>query len=278
MGNSTQPRINEEDLDLMRRIAKHGFVDMVYIYKFYKRNCKPRTVDDRITQLEKYDYLYTIKMFQPPEYVLTGKTGYRAVTLGTKGLQLMRYQGFVIPDYVNALKKASPYRTYHQVQVATVCDYIQENYEYSNSKFIVHRILNEREACLDERKNQTDAMIIFKSRSDEKEVFVSVMIEMERSYARVERIESKLKSYYNSFHDKSYSKLVQLPLMNQRVLFVSQTDSQFNLIKEKIEKCEIAKKMEVLVVKYSDVCKHTLEKVYIQPFTEKKAYLLSNLK
>ena len=51
MGNINRPKLDTEDIELMRKIGKHNFVDMIYIYKFYKTDCKKRTVNERITQL-----------------------------------------------------------------------------------------------------------------------------------------------------------------------------------------------------------------------------------
>lgn len=40
MGNINRPKLNTEDIELMRKIGEHNFVDMIYIYKFYKTDCK----------------------------------------------------------------------------------------------------------------------------------------------------------------------------------------------------------------------------------------------
>ena len=63
MGNINRPKLDTEDIELMRKIGKHNFVDMIYIYKFYKTDCKKRTVNERITQLAKYRYLSIIETF-----------------------------------------------------------------------------------------------------------------------------------------------------------------------------------------------------------------------
>ena len=70
MGNINRPKLDTEDIELMRKIGKHNFVDMIYIYKFYKTDCKKRTVNERITQLAKYRYLSIIETFIPPEYTV----------------------------------------------------------------------------------------------------------------------------------------------------------------------------------------------------------------
>ena len=66
MGNKNRPKIDYDDIELMKKIGKHNFVDMIYIYKFYKIDCKQRTVTERINQLAKYNYLKIIRTFVPP--------------------------------------------------------------------------------------------------------------------------------------------------------------------------------------------------------------------
>ena len=75
MGNINRPKLDTEDIELMRKIGKHNFVDMIYIYKFYKTDCKKRTVNERITQLAKYRYLSIIETFIPPEYTVKKNEG-----------------------------------------------------------------------------------------------------------------------------------------------------------------------------------------------------------
>ena len=46
MGNKNKPRILDDDIDLMIRIARHGFVDMDYIHLFVYKGRK-NTDDQR---------------------------------------------------------------------------------------------------------------------------------------------------------------------------------------------------------------------------------------
>lgn len=70
MGNINRPKLDSEDIELMRKIGKHNFVDMIYIYKFYKTKCKKETVKRRVIQLTKYKYLNVFETFVPPEYTV----------------------------------------------------------------------------------------------------------------------------------------------------------------------------------------------------------------
>ena len=93
MGNINRPKLNTEDIELMRKIGEHNFVDMIYIYKFYKTDCKKRTVNERITQLAKHRYLSIIETFIPPEYTVKKIKGYKIVSLGAKGVEIMKDLG-----------------------------------------------------------------------------------------------------------------------------------------------------------------------------------------
>lgn len=125
MGNRNYPKIDSRDMELFQRINKHGFVDMYYIYRFYKTDCKPRTVTDRINQLIYHRYLFEKKTFIPPEYSSTNMKAYKIIGLGVMAQRLLDGAGVIVHDYNSILKNASPYRMYHQVQLTTVCDTIQ---------------------------------------------------------------------------------------------------------------------------------------------------------
>lgn len=75
MGNINRPKLDSEDIELMRKIGKHNFVDMIYIYKFYKTKCKKETVKRRVIQLTKYKYLNVFETFVPPEYTVKKNEG-----------------------------------------------------------------------------------------------------------------------------------------------------------------------------------------------------------
>ncbi|MDF9825903.1 hypothetical protein M2475_002284 [Breznakia sp. PF5-3] len=278
MGHKTKPRIDIEDRMLMEKIARYGFLDMCFILKFYKIDCKQRTIDERINQLAKYGFLKIRKMFIPHDYILSGKTGYKAVTLGREGLQMMNALGYPVTDYRDTLRNAASYRVYHQVQVATVCECVKQAFNLAaNSKFKVDRILSEKESCLPKRINQPDAIILFKRIDQEFPGKIAIFIELERSYASKDRIHSKLASYAAVFEDKAYSKYLKTKIIAQRVLFISQTDLQIETIHHKIEQSPFSKEIEILTAKYSDVCNQTLETVYHQPVTNNTYRLLQKM-
>lgn len=109
MGNHNRPKINQDDIELMKKIGRHNFVDMLYVYRFYKVDCKKRTVNDRINQLANHNYLNIIKTFVPPEYTATQETVYKIISLGSRGIELMKNLGENIESNLSALKNASSY-------------------------------------------------------------------------------------------------------------------------------------------------------------------------
>lgn len=279
MGNKTKPRIDIEDRKLLETIATYGFLDLCFILKFYKQGCKERTIVERINQLEKHEFLKIRNMFIPHDYVLSGKTGYKAITLGREGLQMMHAFGNPVTDYRDTLRNAASYRVYHQVQVATVCECIKHAFNTSkDSNFKVIRVLSEKESCLPQRLNQPDAILLFERIDHELPGKIVIFIELERSYASEDRIHSKLSSYATVMEEHAYAKHLKIPIVGQRVLFVSQTDLQLETIQAKIEQSPFAKEVQILMGKYSDVCNHSLEDVYIYPVTNDNFRLLQTLK
>lgn len=276
MGNVSRPRLDTEDKKLLEYIAKYGFVDMCFVYKFYKTNCRRDTVERRIMQLVKHKLLLAEKMFVPHNYVLTGKDGYKALTLDRLGLEMMEAMGFDVTDYRKTMKDSASYRVYHQVQVATLCESMSKNFNENEKLFRVKMILSEKDACLPERNNQPDAILIFE-RTDNTPGCIAIFVELERSYTSKNLIHSKLASYATVIRDKSYKKHLKLPIVAQRVLFASQTDSQIETIKKKIEASPFAEEIEILVAKYSEACERSLESIYEQPKTNKKYKLLQNM-
>ena len=282
MGNINWPRFNEEDFILIEKIDKYSFVDMDYIYKFYKVECKPRTVRDRIRQLAKYDYLNIIYTFIPYEYRGDKKNhSYTIITLGNRGVELLNSFGIDAEKPSSLIKNNSPYRIYHQVQLATVCDEIEQRFKNNESRFEVHSILSEKEIYINHGKNMPDAVIVFypkeKYRTEEtKDNYVAVFIEIERSYASRHRVEQKMYAYNNNFNDGSFIKKIGLPIKVQRLLFVSQTDSQYKTIKDKINSVKDVD-LEILCGKYSEVCNKSDMQIYENPRRkdDKKYKLLS---
>ena len=57
MGNKNKPRILDDDIDLMIRIARHGSVDRDYTQLFVYKGRKTRTIKERLKQLALHDYL-----------------------------------------------------------------------------------------------------------------------------------------------------------------------------------------------------------------------------
>lgn len=274
MGHSTRPRISPEDIKLFQSISKHGFVDVPYVIRFiYKGNCK-ETILARIRQLKKYKYLATLDTFIPPEWVIDMQTGYRIITLGTAGLRLMRMKGVDVISNIHALKAAQPYRMYHQVQVATVCDSLVQNYALDISKWQVHKVLSERDTFVQGAGNQPDAVIIFKPKNQDTQAYVAIFIELERSYASEKSVLRKLRSYEANILDGTFKRKLQLPIIKQRVLFVSQTRGQFEHIRSKIQLTDAGKKIDILVSSYQAVCNKSLEAIYIETQGNHKVKLL----
>ena len=280
MGNYNRPKIDQDDIELMKKIGRHNFVDMLYIYHFYKIECKKRTVSERVNQLAKHNYLTVIQTFVPPEYTATQETVYKIISLGSRGIELMKNLGENVESNLGALKNASSYRMYHQAQVSMVCDQLELSFKKSDSKYEVAQILNEKEAFIEGGSNMPDAIILFRPKGeyivDAKEMYIVVFVELERSYASFKRVKSKMLGYENSIKDKMYVKKLGLPILDQRVLFVSQTDGQFQTIKDKIIETNYDG-IGVLVGKYSEVCDDPTARIYTNPKNENKYKLLANL-
>lgn len=280
MGNINRPRLNSEDIELMRKIGKHNFVDMIYIYKFYKTNCEKRTVNDRITQLAKHRYLNVIETFVPPEYTAKKIKGYKIVALGVKGIEIMKDMGAEVEINLKALKNASSYRMYHQCQVAMVCDSLEYEFKNSESKFEVAEIYNEKESFVKEAGNMPDAVVLFRPKTEylmsPKERYIVVFIEIERSYSSLKRFKSKIRAYENTITEGTYIKSFGISAMEQRVLFVAQTDGQFKTIQDKINETEYDS-IGILVSKYSETCTAPTDRIYTSPKNGEKYKLLSKL-
>ena len=257
MGNINRPKLDTEDIELMRKIGKHNFVDMIYIYKFYKTECKKETVKRRIIQLAKHRYLSIIETFIPPEYTVKKKKGYKIVSLGAKGVEIMKDLGAEVETNLKTLKNASSYRMYHQCQVAMVCDMMEYEFKNSGSKFEVAEIYNEKEAFIKDTGNMPDAVILFRPKAEymtySKERYIILFVEVERSYSSLKRFRSKVRAYENAIAEGTYIKHFDISAMAQRVLFVAQTDGQFKTILDKINEAGYDD-IDILVSKYSQTC------------------------
>lgn len=264
----------------MRKIGKHNFVDMIYIYKFYKTKCKKETVKRRVIQLTKYKYLNVFETFVPPEYTVKKMKGYKIVSLGAKGVEIMKDLGADVETNLKTLKNASSYRMYHQCQVAMVCDSLEYEFKNSESKFEVAEIYNEKEGFIKETGNMPDAVILFRPKAEylmsPKERYIVVFIEIERSYASLKRFKSKIRAYENTIAEGTYIKHFDISAMAQRVLFVAQTDGQFKTILDKINEAGYDD-IGILVSKYSQTCNAPSDRIYTNPKNGEKYKLLSNL-
>lgn len=281
MGNSNKPIITSDDMDLFKRIAKHGFVDMEYVYKFVYAGRKPRTINDRIQQLSRHNYLAIDHTFIPPDYTISYRTGYRIITLASKGLRMMHDLGFDVIDNMTTIRNSSPYRKYHQVQVSTVCDFLQSEYESEKSNWRIGHILNERETYFESIMNQPDALLLFERKDqsdDQKKRYVAVFLEIERSYASVKSLDRKLRSYKHSFSQGLYQKEMNISILSCRILFVAQTQLQLEALRSKIESNESIKSLEILITGYQDITKNPLDNIYGIPKSKEKYKLLSKLK
>ena len=269
------PVISDYDMQLFIRIAKHGFIDMEYIYRFLYLNKKKRTIDDRINQLSLHNFLASYTTFAPAEYTASGRRGFKVITLGIEGVKLMRFYEYSVIDNLAALKCSSPYRMYHQVQLSMVCDTLREKYK-ENNLYDVYKIFNERECINDVVTMQPDALILFKPKDKSKDYCVAVFVEIERSYASQMRIDKKLQSYALAIRKEVYNQKFKEKIIMSRVLFVSQTKSQFNMVMEKAKVSEYANNIDVLCVSYQNLVEDPLGSNY-KGLDDKEYKLLSKL-
>lgn len=275
MPNVNHPIIRDSDMQLFIRIAKHGFVDLEYIYRFLYPNNKKRTINERINQLSIHNFLAAYTTFAPAEYTSTGKSGFKVITLGSEGIKLMRFYEYDVIDNLSALKCSSPYRMYHQVQLSMVCDTIQEKYQESEL-YNVYKIFNERECINDVIAMQPDALILFKPKDESKNFCVAVFVEIERSYASQMRIDKKLQSYALAIRKDVYGQKFKEKIFTSRVLFVSQTKLQFNMIIDKAKVSEYSNKIDVLCTSYQSLVDDPLSSHY-KGLDDKNYKLLSKL-
>lgn len=271
MGNKNIPTISQDDMDLFLRIGKHGYVDIDYVYMFAYKGRKKRTIYDRIMQLSKHGYLCITKTFIPPDYNVNYRVGYMIIALGINGIKYLDFSDVVVVNNTKAIQNASPYRMYHQVQVATVCDILFEKYESQDqeSNWEVQEIFNEREAYLEDALNQPDAILLFRQKSrdkqDAKAPMIAVFLEIERSYASKQSLLRKLKGYKISITKKLYKNHLKYNIIENRILFVAQTQGQKKALENKVITCEYGKQLDILIAGYADVTNTPLGAVYMSP-------------
>lgn len=273
MGNITKPRILPPDIDLMKRIAKHGFIDRDYVIRFAYPGVKERTKLDRIHQLIRWHYLIRECTFIPPDYSIYYRTGYQIIALGVRGLNLMREHGIEVSSNMQALKNSSPYRKYHQVQIASVCDTLVDSFlDKSKTNWQVEFILNEKEAFVDDAMNQPDAILVFKH--NEKDARIAIFLEIERSYASEKSLDRKIKGYTYAFDNKIFDKLSG-QVISRRVLFVAQTQHQLDALDAKLQKISI--NIPILLTGYTDITSDSHASIYKQPNKPDSIKLLGKL-
>lgn len=117
---------------------------------------------------------------------------------------------------------------YPQTQISIVCDQLEISFKESDSKYEVAQILNEKEVFLEEISNVPNAIVLFRPKlehiTNNREMYIVVFVELERSYTSFKRVKSKMLGYENAIKDKVYIKKFGLSIIDQRFLFVSQTD------------------------------------------------------
>lgn len=279
MGHSSYPSLMPDDMDLFVRIAKHGYVDMDYIHMFAYPGRKKRTIEERISQLARYNFLSINRTFIPPDYTTSYRTGYRIITLGKEGVEVLNAYDHEVTINQKSIQTSSPYRMYHQVQVTTVCDMVKERYAVSSeAKWYVTGILNEKEAYNEKALNQPDALLICKPKDLTNTNAVLVFLEIERSYASEKSLERKLKGYRLAFQERIYPQFLNESVLDQRVLFVAQTQNQKSALLNKINKSEVAKEINILVTGYQEITCNPLEMIYFYPGDNAYHKLLGKLK
>lgn len=277
MGNRNHPLILKDDFDLFIRIAKHGFVDFDYIYRFAYKGRQKSTIDARIKQLTLYQFLIMERTFIPPGYTVSYRTGYRLVTLGKRGLEAVRENGIEANDWTHAVINGSPYRMYHQAQIAMVCDHLRDVYANSEeTNWEMIDVLNEKEAYLEEEMNRPDALMIFQPKGKEDSPLVYIFLEIERSYASEASLKRKIRGYQIAIEERLYLQKFRSKVADQRVLFVAQTDSQKNALLKKLRKIDIGN-THILIAGYQETMKDPLEHIYEIASAEEKIKLLGKM-
>ena len=186
----------------------------------------------------------------------------------------MEDMGYEAKDNTKAFLNYSPYYMYHQVQVATVCDILQQAYEQGVSNWYVDEILNEKEAYLEEASNRPDAVLIFKHKDRTKTSAVLVYLEMERSYPKQERLERKIRAYNRLVNEELYANALSLTVIDHRVLFVSKVRNDRQLLIRKIQEYKGKIDFNLLVAGYENVTKEPLNDIYEMPLHVEETYKL----
>lgn len=272
MGNKNRPLIGTADLDLFVKIAKHGFIDMEYAYRYTYPGRKKRTIEERILQLERHGFLLVTKTFIPPGYTVNYKAGYKIIALGQKALETLYEHDYHAANHAISIHSSSPYRMYHQAQVAMTCETLFQGYHHSaESKWELISIMNEKEVYLENALNQPDAGLVF--RKKDTEFLILILLEIERSYASVASVNRKIQGYSESIKKKVYIEGMKLNFIEQRILFVAQTILQKESLLLKLNNL-VFDDLHILVSSYQDIVSNTLDSIYSVPNYHQKLKLM----
>lgn len=253
-------RIRNEEMNLLTEIAKHRYVDLDFIHIFIYPNLKKDTIKKKIINLKKNEFIIDTYTFIPKGYTAQRQFGYRIFALGKVGLQYMKEEGTDVDDNTKMILTTSPYRMYHQVQVATVDDTLYKYYSIENAgnPFLFIRVLNEKESYNEELKHQPDAIAIMQSKSTG--AYASLFIEVERSYATNNRLRSKLLNYKSEIQNRYYVEKIDNNIIRYRLLFISQSENEYEILKNKLELLLDEIDVDVACVMYHEFIKNPVIK------------------
>lgn len=257
-------RIRDQELKLLVSIGKHGFVDVDFIRKFIFPDLKKETIRRKLTALSKHDFIVYTDTFIPKGFTMSNFTGYRIYALGKRGLEYIEYLGIDALDNTKTIQSSSPYRMYHQVQVATVNEALQSTFvENHFSNFQYYDCLNEKESYNDILQHQPDAFVIIKSKVTNN--FAGLFIEVERSYSTERRLRSKLLNYKSAIQSRYYDDKVGIKFVRYRILFIAQSENEYEELKRKLSEIleEIA--IDVAVCRYAELIENSDKNIYELP-------------
>lgn len=266
-------RIREQEDKLLVLTGKHGFVDLDFIKKFIYPDLKYDTIRKKLQSLIKQNYLIYVETFIPKGYTVSHYAGYRIYALGKLGLEYIEYSGIEASDNSRAILTSSPYRMYHQVQVATVEEILNETFnDLTDSKYRMEEVLNEKESYNEVLQHQPDALAIIQSKNTNS--YAGLFIEVERSYATNRRLRSKLMNYQSAIRNRFYDEKLGLKFVRYRILFISQNENEYEELKNKLSEILQDIEVDVAVCKYKDFVENADKNIYELPLIENKKFSL----
>lgn len=266
-------RIREKEIKLLISIGKHGFVDIEFIRKFIFPDLKKETIRRKLTSLSKHDFIVYTDTFIPKGFTTNNYAGYRIYALGKKGLEYTEYLGIDALDNTKTIQNSSPYRMYHQVQVATVTEVLESTFiENHFSNFQYYDCLNEKEAYNDVLQHQPDAFVIIKSKATNN--FAGLFIEVERSYSTERRLRSKLLNYKSAIQSRYYDEKVGIKFVRYRILFIAQSENEYTELKRKLSELLEEIDVDVAVCRYAEFVKNSDKNIYDLPGNNHKKFNL----